>query len=85
MGAVVGRAYVQEPDARALGARSLNISSPARKRRSWQRGGCSVRRVELPAIPRVFPPVWLDGKLLVDGGVSSLVPVEEAHGQGTDA
>ena len=37
------------------------------------------------AIPGVFPPVRLDDKLLVDGGVSSLVPVEEARGQGADA
>jgi len=34
------------------------------------------------AIPGVFPPVRLDNKLLVDGGVSSLVPVEEAYAKG---
>jgi len=36
------------------------------------------------AIPGVFPPVSLDERLLVDGGVSSLVPVEEARQQGAD-
>jgi len=37
------------------------------------------------AIPGVFPPVRLDDRLLVDGGVSSLVPVEEAREHGADA
>jgi NTE family protein len=31
------------------------------------------------AIPGVFPPAKWNDRLLVDGGVSSLVPVEEAH------
>lgn len=37
------------------------------------------------AIPGVFPPVRLDDRLLVDGAVGSLIPVEEARGQGADA
>jgi len=36
------------------------------------------------AIPGVFPPVRLDRRLLVDGGVRSLVPVEEAHAAGAE-
>lgn len=36
------------------------------------------------AIPGIFPPVEVDKRLLVDGGVSSLVPVEEARSLGAD-
>jgi len=36
------------------------------------------------SIPLIFPPVESDGKLLVDGMVTSLVPVEEAFQLGAD-
>ncbi len=36
------------------------------------------------AIPGIFPPVEVGKHLLVDGGVSSLVPVEEARNLGAD-
>ncbi len=36
------------------------------------------------AIPGVFPPVKWSDRLLVDGGVSSLVPVEEARSKGVE-
>ncbi|MEW6087593.1 MAG: patatin-like phospholipase family protein [bacterium] len=36
------------------------------------------------SIPGIFPPVKIDGKFLVDGGVLSLVPVIEARKFGSD-
>lgn len=36
------------------------------------------------SIPGLFTPVWLDGRLLVDGGVSNPVPVDVARSLGAD-
>jgi NTE family protein len=36
------------------------------------------------AIPGVYPPVWLDGRLLVDGGIAADTPIGEAVGLGAD-
>ena len=36
------------------------------------------------AIPGVFEPVRLDGKLLVDGGVAQNLPVKVARAMGAD-
>jgi NTE family protein len=49
------------------------------------RGPIRVAVEASAAIPGVFPPMRLDERLLVDGGVSSLVPVEEAREKGADA
>ena len=36
------------------------------------------------AIPGVFEPVWVDGRLLVDGGLVDRVPVDVVRGMGAD-
>ncbi|MFH1287570.1 MAG: patatin-like phospholipase family protein [bacterium] len=36
------------------------------------------------SIPGIFPPVKIDGRFLVDGGILSLVPVPEARNLGAD-
>lgn len=36
------------------------------------------------SIPAIFPPVKIDGRFLVDGGILSLVPVTEARNLGAD-
>ncbi len=37
------------------------------------------------AIPVVFPPVWLDNRLLVDGGLAANLPLAQARKEGFDA
>jgi NTE family protein len=36
------------------------------------------------AVPGVFPPTELNGKLLIDGGIITLLPIESARGLGAD-
>ena len=36
------------------------------------------------SVPGLFTPVWIDGRLLVDGGVSNPVPVDVARDLGAD-
>ena len=36
------------------------------------------------SVPGLFRPVWLDGRLLIDGGVSNTLPVDTARDLGAD-
>lgn len=47
-------------------------------------GDLASAMVASMAVPALFPPVSLDGKLLVDGGVANNVPIDVARAMGVD-
>lgn len=51
----------------------------------WVREGSTIDAVRASiALPGLFPPVWHDGRLLVDGGLVNPVPVSLARAMGAD-
>lgn len=48
------------------------------------KGDLASSMVASMAVPALFPPVNLDGRLLVDGGVSNNVPIDVARAMGAD-
>ncbi len=51
----------------------------------WVRQGSTIDAVRASiALPGLFSPVWLDGRLLVDGGLVNPVPVSLARAMGAD-
>ena len=47
--------------------------------------GCLAEAIRASlSVPGLFTPVWIDGKLLIDGGVSNPMPVDVATAMGAD-
>jgi NTE family protein len=44
-----------------------------------RRGSVTHAMRATSAIPRIFPPIAIDGDILIDGGLSTNVPVEAMH------
>jgi NTE family protein len=71
-----GRRLEESPVPLALVAADLSTGEPV----ALREGPVVEALLASCAVPGVFPPVLLEGRLLVDGGVSEKVPVSAAEG-----
>lgn len=79
-----GAARVRDFDRLAIPFRAVATDLETGKAVVLGDGDLASAMVASMAVPALFPPVELDGQLLVDGGVANNVPIDVARSMGVD-
>ena len=77
-------AEVRDFDRLGIPFRAVATDLATGRKEVLDRGDLAIAMRASAAIPSIFAPVRLNGKLLVDGGVSENLPVEEVRRMGAD-